>query len=112
MGWHVPPCGMTSGAAAAGYGACHLASRAVIPVLICHPVIPRPIASGDVVIPPVIPITNVFGLCGARQGDVVTMRRDGERNTNSECVWGYRRDDAFNMCGLVRIMGNTLSIAN
>jgi hypothetical protein len=79
MGWHVPPCGMTSGAAAAGYGAMSFGKPGGDPGPdLPAPVIPRPIASGDVVIPPVIPITNVFGLCGARQGDVVTMRRDGE----------------------------------
>ena len=79
MGWHVPPCGMTSGAAAAGYGYMSFGKPGGESPDLPVPVIPRPVkASGDVKIPPIIPITNVFGLCGVRQGEVVTMRGDGE----------------------------------
>jgi len=79
MGWHVPHCGMTSGAAAAGYGYQSFGkpggdSGPDLPARVIPPIL----AAADVVIPPVIPITNVFGLCGVRQGDVVTMRCDSE----------------------------------
>jgi hypothetical protein len=77
MGWHVPPCGMTSGAAAAGYGYMSFGKPGGetpdVPVIALPAVTAR-----DVVILPVIQITNVYGLCGVRQGDTVTMRRDGE----------------------------------
>jgi hypothetical protein len=77
MGWHPPHCGMTSGAAAAGYGYQSFGKPGgETPDA---PVIALPtVAARDVVIPPVIVIRNVFGLCGVRQGDVVTMRRNGE----------------------------------
>jgi hypothetical protein len=70
---------MTSGAAAAGYGYMSFGKPGGESPDLPVPVIPRPVkASGDVKIPPIIPITNVFGLCGVRQGEVVTMRGDGE----------------------------------
>ncbi len=76
MGWHVPHCGMSMGAARAGYGYMSKPGGNSGPDLPA-PVIP-PVSSADIVIPPVVQIRNVFGLCGVRQGDVVTMRRDDE----------------------------------
>jgi hypothetical protein len=68
---------MTSGAAAAGYGYMSFGKPGGESPDLPVPVVPA-IPSRDVVIPPVIQIKNVFGLCGVRQGDVVTMRCDGE----------------------------------
>jgi hypothetical protein len=42
------------------------------------PVVLPAIPAADVVIPPVVEVRSTFGLQGVRQGDVVTMRGDGE----------------------------------
>jgi hypothetical protein len=68
---------MTSGAAAAGYGYMSFGKPGGESPDLPAPVIP-PVLPGDVVVLPVVPIKNVFGICGGRQGEVVTMRRDGE----------------------------------
>jgi hypothetical protein len=43
-----------------------------------EPVVLPAIPAADVVIPPVVEIRSTFGLQGVRQGDVVTMKGDGE----------------------------------